>query len=294
MEEEILQKNKKFLIFALGIILICCIGVVSATEDNNDTITMESSSIDEKILNDDIQDTCDSLDAEIDDEKLEQNDLNNLESVGTEVDAGTWSKLRSYAMMEDDDYIITLTGTEYNANSQINFKNSATIIGTDDSYITGGSSSLVPFYSTGDNSLTFLNVKFKNMDASILMRLSTTGVNKFINCSFDNIHTYAWQSSVIWNNGGWMTLSGCNFTNCNDGYGVITNHLTYNTVFMSVENCIFENNYGRIEPGAINNCGILNVTNCTFNNNRAGQLKVQHLQIMLQVQMVVHYIHTVN
>ena len=271
MEEEILQKNKKFLIFALGIILICCIGVVSATEDNNDTITMESSSIDEKILNDDIQDTCDSLDAEIDDEKLEQNDLNNLESVGTEVDAGTWSKLRSYAMMEDDDYIITLTGTEYNANSQINFKNSATIIGTDDSYITGGSSSLVPFYSTGDNSLTFLNVKFKNMDASILMRLSTTGVNKFINCSFENIHTYAWQSSVIWNNGGWMTLSGCNFTNCNDGYGVITNHLTYNTVFMSVENCIFENNYGRIEPGAINNCGILNVTNCTFNNNRAGQ-----------------------
>ena len=38
---------------------------------------------------------------------------------------------------------------------------------------------------------------------------------------------------------------------------------------MNVENCRFENNTGRNELGAINNCGDLNVTNCTFIHNVA-------------------------
>ena len=109
------------------------------------------------------------------------------------------------------------------------------------------------------------------MDASVLIKLATTGTNKFINCSFDNIHTYAYKSSVIWNDKGYMNISGCNFTNCNDGFGAITNYASISTdsVLMNVENCRFENNSGRNEPGAINNCGELNVTNCTFIHNVA-------------------------
>ena len=182
-----------------------------------------------------------------------------------------WTNLRTYSQKTDDDYVIYLNGVITYGSNPIIFGNSATIIGTPSNYITGGSSSQIPFQSTGDLDITFINVTFKDMSASVLMKLATSGHNRIINCTFDNIHTYAFQSSVIWNNGGWMTITGSNFTNCNNSYGAITNHKTYNTVFMSVENCRFENNTGRYEPGAINNCGVLNVTDSTFINNKAGQ-----------------------
>ena len=183
----------------------------------------------------------------------------------------SWANLRKYCVKTDDDYVIYLDSVITYESNPIIFANSATIIGTPSNYITGGSSSQIPFQSTGSLDLTFINVTFKDMSASVLMKLATSGHNRIINCTFDNIHTYAFQSSVIWNNGGWMTITGSNFTNCNNSYGAITNHKTYNTVFMNVEDCRFENNIGRYEPGAINNCGILNVTDSTFINNRAGQ-----------------------
>ena len=169
------------------------------------------------------------------------------------------------------DHTIYLTSPITIDQTTLTFRNSATIIGTPNNYITGGNSNRIPFQSTGSLNITFINVTFKDMNASVLIKLATSGINKFINCSFDNIHTYATQSSVIWNNNGWMTLTNCNFTNCNNSFGVITNHRTYNTVFMTVDDCKFENNYGRTEPGAINNCGILNVTNSIFNNNTSYQ-----------------------
>lgn len=39
---------------------------------------------------------------------------------------------------------------------------------------------------------------------------------------------------------------------------------------MTVQNCYFENNYAKTEPGCINNCGKLTVYNTTFYKNRAG------------------------
>lgn len=183
----------------------------------------------------------------------------------------TWNDFETYCESFDDDYVIYLDSVITYDSDFIEFGNSATIIGTPNNYITGGNSGKTIFKSSGDLNITFENVTFKNMNAWVLMQLSTSGHNRFINCSFDNIHTYSFRSSVIWNNGGWMTISGCNFTNCYNSFGVITNHLTYNTVFMNVEDCRFENNYGSYEPGAINNCGMMNVTNCIFNNNSAAQ-----------------------
>ena len=276
---------------AIFLVLLCCLmGAASAAEDVSTDVV--SDSVDDVVVDaveDEIDDSStidetteptvsdDTTIEEIDDDiktdeiSEESATVDSEPTRSNEAYAANWSALKGYGANEDTDYTIYLTNPITIDNSVLNFGNSATIIGTPTNYITGGSSSKIHFQSTGDLDITFINVTFKDMSASVLMKLSTSGINKFINCSFDNIHTYAFQSSVIWNNGGWMTFTGCNFTNCNNSFGVITNHKTYNTVFMKVDDCKFENNFGRTEPGAINNCGILNVTDCTFTSNRAGQ-----------------------
>ena len=181
-----------------------------------------------------------------------------------------WADL-SNACGQSSPQTIYMSGV-LNANSKITFLNNATIIGTPNSYITGGVSGEPTFFSSG-YSISFINVTFKDIDSDIFIQVSTTGVNTFDNCNFSNITTNTADnhSSVIWNNGGFMNITNCNFTNCVNGFGVVTNHKTYNTVTMNVNNCRFENNYARTEPGAINNCGILNVTNSIFNNNTSHQ-----------------------
>ena len=245
------------------------ITVDASIDDTKDSTAVEKTPVD--AISDDA--AIEEIDEETQtDEISEESAIEDSEPTrGTQVNAKDWNKLYYYATPSGTDYDIKLTGTSYTIGSPIIFGNNANIIGTSSSYITGGSSNIIPFQSTGSLNITFTNVTFRNINASILLKLVTTGTNRFINCSFDNVHTYAFQSSVIWNNGGWMTLTGCNFTNCNDSFGVITNHLTYDSVFMNIENCRFENNYGRYEPGAINNCGIMNVTDSTFINNRAYQ-----------------------
>ena len=276
---------------AICLVLLCCImGTASAAEDISTDIV--SDSVDDAVVVDAIQEEIDETPVDTvtteptvsDDTIIEEiddvikTDENSEESAivdseptrANEVNAGDWYTLQDYSQTVGTDYTIKLTSPITVAtNDYILFKNSATIIGTPNNYITGGSSSKTIFQSTGSLNIKFINVTFKNMDASVLIKLATTGTNQFINCSFDNIHTYAYKSSVIWNDKGFMNISGCNFTNCNDGFGVITNYATTGTVQMNVENCRFENNTGRLEPGAINNCGELNVTNCTFIHNVA-------------------------
>ena len=270
---------------AICLVLLCCImGVASAAEDISTDIV--SDSVDDVAVDavqEDIDDSVstepetvsdDTSEDEINDdtnvfEKDSNNDNTDL-TRGTPVNASNWSELETRCG-NTSNMDIYLNGTEYYADSQITFQNSATITGNPNAYITGGSSGSMAFVSTGAKSITFKNVIFRDMDASVLIKMSTTDVNKFINCSFDNIHTYVYKSSVIWNDGGLMNIIGCNFTNCNDGFGTITNYATSGSATMTVDNCRFENNYGRVEPGAINNCDIMNVTNCAFNNNRARQ-----------------------
>jgi len=224
-----------------------------------DTVTTEPT-VSEDTTIEEIDDKINNESAIVDSEPTRAND----------VYVSDWSNLQSYGCLPGTDYTIHLNAPITVDSTVLTFGNSATIIGTPDNYITGGSSSKIPFQSTGNLNIKFVNVTFKNMDASVLIKLATTGTNQFINCSFENIHTYAYKSSVIWNDKGYMNISGCNFTNCNNGFGVITNYATSGTVQMNVENCRFEDNTGRLEPGAINNCGDLNVTNCTFIHNTAG------------------------
>ena len=275
---------------AICLVLLCCLmGAASAADDAS--IDAVDTSVDDAVIADAVTDDTEDFtiveETPVDtisndvateeineetqtDEISEESADEDSELRSTEVDVANWATLKGYGETVGTDYEIHLTNPiTVTKNSYIIFKNSATIVGTPDNYITGGSSSKTIFQSTGSLDISFINVTFKNMDASVLIKLATTGTNQFINCSFDNIHTYAYKSSVIWNDKGFMNISGCIFTNCNDGFGVITNYATSGTVQMNVENCRFENNTGRMEPGAINNCGELNVTNCTFIHNVA-------------------------
>ena len=276
---------------AIFLVLLCCLmGAASAADDVSmdavdasvdDAITVdaaiddtEDSTIVEETPVDTISDdvATEEIGDEIQTDEIseESADVDSEPTRTTTKHVSNWDDLETYCKKTNDNYVIYLDNIITYGSNPITFKNSATIIGTPNNYITGGNSNKILFQSTGSLNISFINVTFKNMDASVLIKLATTGTNSFINCSFDNIHTYAYKSSVIWNDKGFMNISGCNFTNCNNGFGVITNYATSGTVQMNVENCRFENNTGRMEPGAINNCGELNVTNCTFIHNTAG------------------------
>ncbi|WP_298533959.1 Ig-like domain-containing protein, partial [uncultured Methanobrevibacter sp.] len=276
---------------AICLVLLCCIiGTASAAEDISTDVVSDSvddvavdavqeeiddsSTVDETGLTVSDDTTIEEINEDIKTDEISEGsaDVDSEPTRTNDVNAADWITLQSYSQTPGTDYTIHLTHyITVPSKDDIVFANSATIIGTPNNYITGGTSSKIIFQSTGSLEISFINVTFKNMDASVLIKLATTGTNSFINCSFDNIHTYAYKSSVIWNDKGFMNISGCNFTNCNDGFGAITNYASISTdsVLMNVENCRFENNTGRNEPGAINNCGELNVTNCTFIHNVA-------------------------
>ena len=259
------MKLNKIAILSLFIVLICFIGAASAAEDVNDNITMESSSVDE--LDSGVDETLSVDDAQETESSSDEETV--ISCSGTSVNAQDWSTLRSFSQSSTN-FAITLNGTSYTIDDAITFANNACIIGTSSSYITGGSTSKTPFVNTNsDLTLHFVNVKFQNVYAKNLLELD--GTVYLINCTFDNVQTATGHNSVIYNTNNLMYLSGCNITNCNTGYGAVTNYNSASTtsVIMYVDDCKFENNSATVEPGAINNCGILYVNNSEFNGNHA-------------------------
>ena len=261
-----MRLKKQLLILSLFLVLICCLSAVSATGDIEDI----ASSTDSEIITEDVQ--ANDVISQGDNEEqqiLEETNEEELQSSGTEVEASNWYGIYT-AARSTNDQIIRLTGDSYSANYQITFNNNATIIGTDSSYITGGSSSLTPFLNTNSAlSISFINVHFKDMTVNNLIQLA--GNSRIENCTFNNIQTGTGQNSIVYNTDGTMTIVGCNFTNNNVGYGAITNYKagSYTAVIMTVDKCRFVNNRASSEPGAINNCGILTVTDSEFTNNYA-------------------------
>ena len=233
--------------------LICSIGAVNATDlDDNSTVEVSS----------DVDDSISVDDALINDNVEQSQDV-------ASTNAATWDELKT-ACQSSGDKVITLTGQSYNANSQIVFGNSATIVGSSDSYITLSNGNLIPFLnSNSELSITFLNVNFKDSNCDMLVQLC--GNSKLENCTFDNITVGSNHKSVLYNTYGSMEVTGCNFTDCTSSFGVITNYNpgSPTNVLMNVENCNFINNVATYAPGAINNCGILNVSNSNFISNSA-------------------------
>ena len=272
---------------AICLVLLCCIiGTASAAEDISTDVV--SDSVDDAVVVDaiqeDIDDSVSTVPETVSDDTNEdiiiegtQTDENNEGSATEDYEpsralnphAANWSELYD-ACHSSSTQVIDLSGTEYIVGNQITFGNSATIRGTSNSYITGGSSSLTPFYNNNEDlTITFMNLKFKNMNVKNLLQLQ--GTNIFINCSFDNITTANDHNSIIWNEQGTMEIKGCNFTNNHVNFGAVTNYddVNYDLAEMIVENSKFINNIATSEPGAINNCGNLDVTSSEFINNTA-------------------------
>ena len=248
-------------------------GTASATEDISTDIV--SDSVDDVAVDavqEDIEDSVSTEPETVSDDTSEEETYDEIIELtrGTPVNVPNWGELKDKCENEDYNYDITLNGTSYIANSQIVFGNSATITGTSDSYITGGTNTLTPFYSDDDTlSISFVNVKFVNMNVNNLLELG--GTVTLENCTFTNINTALGHNSVVYNIQGTMDIVGCNFTNNYVGYGTITNYnnQTLSDATMTVDNCRFINNSAEVEPGAINNCGNLEVTNSVFDNNYA-------------------------
>lgn len=258
------MKFNKIRILSVFFVLICLMGTVSANEDVNDNISSGSSY---------------EIDTYMDEVSVEYGDVQEIgySSIditipncnGESVNATDWSSLRRYCRGSTD-YTIHLTGNSYAIGSAINFGNNACIIGTSNSYITGGSTSTTPFKNTNSAlTLHFKNVKFLNVNAQNLLELD--GTVYFENCTFDNVQTVNGRNAVIYNTNNLMYLTGCTISNCRTGYGAVSNYNAGSTTtpVMYVDDCEFVNNTASVEPGAINNCGVLFVNNSEFINNHA-------------------------
>ena len=126
--------------------LICSIGAVNATDLGDNSTVEVSSDVDDSISVDEVRIT---------------DDVEQSQDVAS-TNAATWDELKT-ACQSSGDKVITLTGQSYNANSQIVFGNSATIIGSSDTYITTNNPNLIPFFNSNSNlNITFLNVNFKS------------------------------------------------------------------------------------------------------------------------------------
>jgi len=257
--------NYKFV--AIFLVLLCCfMGAASAADDvSTDAV---DASVGDAVAVDAVSD--DTIAEEINEATIEKESEDVELTRGTPVNASNWGELKNKCENEDYDYDITLNGTSYIVYDRIVFGNSATITGTSDSYITGGTNTTTPFYSNVDSlTISFINVKFINMNVNNLLELG--GTVTLENCTFTNINTALGHNSVVYNIQGTMNIVGCNFTNNQVGYGTVTNYnnQTLSDATMTVDNCRFINNSAEVEPGAINNCGNLEVTNSVFDNNYA-------------------------
>ena len=174
--------NYKFV--AIFLVLLCCfMGAVSAADDvstdavdasvddavdevsedtSDSTIVEETSDIAETTVSEDTSSgeiNDNSVVIKENDESLcsdsEESDVVSDRAM-TYVRPLTWNSLRSYCQSTTDQQI-KLYGITYNANdNQIVFANSATIIGTGNSYISGGNS-ITPFLNTNNNlTITFI------------------------------------------------------------------------------------------------------------------------------------------
>ena len=240
------------------------IGLDAVSDDLSDSVTAEPAISDDSTTEEIDEDTTTVENGE--DSAVADSDP----SRAMNTQAANWSELKS-ACESSSNQVIDLTGTEYTIGDAITFGNSATIRGTADSYITGNSTT-IPFVNNNtENSITFYNVNFRNINCQMLIQLQTNRISKLIDCTFTNITTGTNHHSVVYNNKGTMNITGCTFSNCTTDYGVVSNYRLGTTtgVTLNVKDCRFENNFAHHEPGAINNCGQLNVTNSTFINNKA-------------------------
>ena len=284
---------KKTCFFVLILVLIVAIGAVSATDELNDTFTQDSTIENEISLNS-LDDSNEIISQENIYDNLNEHETEEIISDNSDdiIVVNNWEELQYYCAQTDKDYTLKLKeNTNFyptnpsDSNCQIKVNNNVKIIGSEGSYIGDDSSSpsritytaiLVPDNSK-KSSLNMENITFKwintlhQPDGIFLQMGGVKYSNILKNCVFRDIYVEYGHSCIVYLKKGIATLDNCSFINCRSYYGSVSVYdpASVKTTHMIVRNCYFENNYGEVEPGCINNCGSLTVINSTFIKNRS-------------------------
>lgn len=291
-------KIKSFILIFL--LLVIGMGVISASEVNDDNITLSENissvpnddSYHGDVLSVDLDDFQKENEENYQNDELKSSDFQEvLEDAGSDVIVvENWDELQYYCSLKDDDYVLKLKeNTSFyptdptDSNYQIKVYNKVKIIGSEGSYIGYNSSKAPSIKYTAivvpDNyksSISMENVTFKWISVSydtdgVFLRMGGTRNNVFKNCQFSYVSTNRGHSCIVYLKKGTATLDSCSFINCTTDYGCVSVYdpNSVKTNDMIVRNCYFEGNYARTEPGCINNCGKLTVYNTTFFKNRS-------------------------
>ncbi|MBR3139450.1 MAG: Ig-like domain repeat protein [Methanobrevibacter sp.] len=288
--------NKFFMISITICLVLLSLSSVSANDvnDANQALASDSLEIGTVAVSEDIEvvQEIESSDNDVLDSNLNDS---KLQTTSEEITVNDWNDLQYYCSLTDKDYVLKLKeNTNYypdsvsDSNYQIIVKNNVKIIGNSGAYIgdTSPNAGNITYTAikTDDDSgvgITMENVTFKWIGTryqpdGVFLQMGGNVNNSFINCYFTEISTNLGHSSILHIKKGHLIMTNCTFINCTTDFGCLS---VYNPkddptglctlASMEVNDCYFEGNYARTEPGCINNCGILVVNNSTFYKNSA-------------------------
>ena len=276
-------------------VFFLCISVVSAN-DLNDTITNESSTQDEIIIDNSINNIENQLSSQ-EDKNINLTDSNQDQLQDSEnefIMVNDWDELQYYCSLTDKDYNLKLKEntnyypTDYTDSSyQIRIKNNVKIVGSNGSYI-GDTSSNVreirfsPFVVVSSDRCAFHleNITFKWINCYYNYKsypiISMSGKDKYTNvlknCLFDTAGSTN-SGPLVGLGSGKAILDNCSFINCwtSDGGLIrVSDSKMEKTTHMIVKDCYFRGNHAAIAPACIYNSGKLTVINSSFIGNGAG------------------------
>ncbi len=206
-----------------------------------------------------------------------------------------WDDLQYYCSLKDKDYVLKLKeNTNFypsntsDSSNQIIVNNNVKIIGSSGAYIGDESPqarnieyTAIKVNDDAGIGITLENITFKwistryQPDGTFLL-MGGNADNFIRNCYFTNISTNLGHSSIVHIKKGNAYLTNCTFINCTTDFGCLSIYNpnddptgTCTGALMGADDCYFEGNYARTEPGCINNCGVLIVSNSTFYKNSA-------------------------
>lgn len=267
-----MRSYRKYLILAMALLMLFTISGACANDLDNATLNGGNSSA---ILSDAVD-----------------------EAIGesfAEITVNDWDDLQYYCSQSDKNYVLKLKeNTNYyptnleDESYQIQVNNNVTILGSSGAYFGDSSPNArnIQYIAINvpENSgygITLKNITFKWISIefqpnAIFLQMAGNANNVIENCQFNNCTLTGGHSSLVYLLRGDVTLTNCSFTNITSDYGCLSLYDPMDNPMEEcthacgeVDNCYFEGNYARSEPGCINNCGVLVVRNSTFYKNTA-------------------------
>ena len=265
MEEINLKLSKKIMILSLFLVIVCCIGSVSATEDVSDNIEISDDDVSLEEVN------SEEIDVE---ENLNENTNDNLgasdnEKLGdSEIYVNPGDNVATAVNNLDENGVIHVSNGEYTISpAAFRFKDkNMTVTGEGDSVIFKATSALKigSKVSDKDSSITFKNIIFK----------SSKIANFYGNLNFENCTFVGFSFTSDTGLGQWDPLpdkvSYQNFTNCCfRDYDVEESCFKITDFFQcNINNCNFTNITS--DSIVLSSCsagnGGINISNSKFSN----------------------------